>query len=131
VRALLAALGLAALGYGAYGLLTDGGANPIGQLVFAAVLLAGHDFVVVPLVVLAGVALARWVPAPARTPARAALVVSAAVSLVALPFVVGAGRIADNPSAFPQSYGRNLAIILAVVWTVAAVWAAVNVRRRR
>jgi hypothetical protein len=130
MRAVFAALGLAAAGYGAYGLLTDGGANPVGQLVFLVVLLVGHDFVIVPAVILAGVAVARWVPEPARNPVRAALAVSAAVSAVALPFVVGAGRIPDNPSAFPQSYGRGLAVVLAVVWAVAAGWTVLNLRRR-
>jgi hypothetical protein len=131
MRAALLVIGLAVTAYGAYGWLTQDGARPLGQLVFLGVLLVTHDFVIVPAVVLAGVALARWVPDVARTPVRAALVVSAAVTVVALPFVIGAGRIADNPSAFPQHYGRGLAVILAVVWAAAAVWAAVNVRRRR
>ena len=131
MRAMLFLAGLAAAGYGAYGWLTGDGAEPVGQAVFLAVLLAAHDFVIVPAVFLAGVVLARWVPAPARNPVRAALIVSAAVTVVAVPFVVGAGRIADNPSAFPQSYGRGLALVLAVVWTLAAAWTALNVRRRR
>ena len=131
MRAALLLIGLAVTGYGAYGWLTQDGARPVGQLVFLGVLLVAHDFVVVPAVILTGVVLARWVPGAARTPVRAALAVSAAVTLVALPFIVGAGRIADNPSAFPQSYGRGLAVILAVVWAVAAAWTALNVRRRR
>jgi hypothetical protein len=131
VRAALLLAGLAVTGYGAYGWLTHDGAQPLGQLVFLGVLLVTHDLVIVPAVVLAGVALARWVPGAARVPVRVALAVSAAVTVVALPFVIGAGRIADNPSAFPQSYGRGLAVILAVVWVVAAAWTAVNVRRRR
>jgi hypothetical protein len=131
VRAALLLAGLAVTGYGAYGWLTHDGARPLGQLVFLGVLLVTHDLVIVPAVVLAGVAVARWVPGAARTPVRVALAVSAAVTVVALPFVVGAGRIADNPSAFPQSYGRGLAVVLAVVWAVAAAWTAVNVRRRR
>jgi hypothetical protein len=53
------------------------------------------------------------------------------VTVVALPFIVGAGRIADNPSAFPQHYGRGLALVLAVVWSAAAAWTALNLRRRR
>jgi hypothetical protein len=60
----------------------------------------------------------------------AALVVSAAVTAVALPLLIGKGRIADNPSAFPQRYGPNLLLIVAVVWAVAAVWALVARRRR-
>lgn len=131
MRAGLIAAGLAVAGYGAYGWLTQDGAQPVGQLIFLAVLLVTHDFVIVPVVILAGVVLARWVPTPARNPVRAALVVSLAVSVVALPFIIGAGRIADNPSAFPQHYGQGLAMILAVVWVVAAGWTAVNLRTRR
>ena len=131
MRAALLLLGLAVTGYGAWGWLTQDGAQPLGQLIFLGVLLVAHDFVIVPAVILTGVLLLRWVPDAARIPVRTALAVSAAVTVVALPFIIGAGRIADDPSAFPQSYGRGLAVILAVVWAVAAVWTAVGVRRRR
>ncbi len=131
MRAALLLAGLAVTGYGAYGWLTHDGARPLGQLVFLAVLLVAHDFVVVPAVILTGALLARWAPEPARVPARAALVVSAAVTVVALPFIVGAGRVAGNPSAFPQSYGRGLALVLAAVWALAAAWTAVRAGRRR
>ena len=60
----------------------------------------------------------------------AALVVSAAVTAVALPLVIGKGRIADNPSAFPQRYGLHLLLLLAAAWTVAAVWSFAAWRRR-
>ncbi|MEV4514460.1 hypothetical protein AB0K00_36550 [Dactylosporangium sp. NPDC049525] len=131
MRAALLLVGLAVTGYGAYGWLTQDGAQPLGQLIFLGVLLVTHDFVIVPAVILTGVVLVRWVPGTARNPVRVALAVSAAVTVVALPFIVGAGRIADNPSAFPQSYGRGLAVILAVVWATAAAWTAVNMRRKR
>ncbi|MGI5244000.1 hypothetical protein [Dactylosporangium sp. CA-139066] len=120
IRALLIAAGLALLAYGVSGWLDAPAAELRGRLVFAAAALAAHDFVAVPLVLAAGALLARFVPGPARGPARAALVAGAAAGAVALPFVVGAGRIADNPSAFPQHYGRNLLIVLAVLAAVAA-----------
>jgi hypothetical protein len=62
---------------------------------------------------------------------QGALVVSGAVSLVALPLVGGFGGNADNPSANPLPYPRNLAIVLAVVWGTAAVVVAVRVLRGR
>ncbi|HTJ38539.1 MAG TPA: hypothetical protein VL738_35355 [Dactylosporangium sp.] len=130
LRALLAAAGLALIAYGVSGWLDAPAAELRGRLVFAAAALVAHDFVVVPLVLAAGALLARLVPAPARGPARAGLVVAAAVSAVALPFVIGAGRIADNPSAFPQHYGRNLLILLALVAAVAALPALPPAARR-
>ena len=131
VRALLVAGGLALAAYGVSGWLDAPAAELRGRLVFAAAVLVAHDFVAVPLVLAAGALLARFVPAPGRTPARAALVAGAAVSTVALPFVIGAGRIADNPSAFPQHYGRNLLIILALIAAAAAAWVAAARLRRR
>jgi hypothetical protein len=130
VRLLLAAAGLALVALGVYGWLDAPAAELRGRLVFAAAVLVAHDFVVVPLVLTAGALLARFVPAPARTPVRAALVVGAAVSAIALPFVIGAGRIADNPSAFPQHYGRNLLIILACIAAAAGAWVALRRWRR-
>lgn len=130
-RTVLAVAGLALLGWGGYGWLTADGAEPVGQAFFLAAVLAAHDFVVVPVVLALGALSARLVPPVARRPVRAALVLSGAVSAVAFAFVVGAGRIADNPSAFPQHYGRNLALILALIWLAAAVWAAVLARRGR
>jgi hypothetical protein len=129
MRIVLAAFGLAAIGYGAYGWLAADGSKPVSQLLFLGAVLIGHDFVVLPLAIGAGALVARFAPARARRPALAALAISGAVTLVALPFVLGKGRIADNPSAFPQHYGRNLLLILAIVWLAAGVVALVHKRR--
>ncbi|GAA2396521.1 hypothetical protein GCM10010170_112430 [Dactylosporangium salmoneum] len=128
---MLAVLGLGLIAYGVYGWLDAPADELRGRLVFAAVALAVHDFVLVPLVLLASVLVTRLLPAPARHPARAALVVAAALTAVALPFVVGAGRVAGNPSAFPQHYGRNLVLLLTVVAVAGGAWAAVRVARER
>jgi hypothetical protein len=80
-----------------------------------------HDLVVAPLAIVAGVLLARAVPARARAPIQAALVVSAIVALFAYPLVRAYGLAANNPTSLPRNYGLNLAIVLGFVWTVAAV----------
>ena len=40
---------------------------------------------------------------------------------MAFPFVLGAGRLPDNPSKFPRDYGRGLLIVLGVVWLTVVV----------
>ncbi|WP_238016822.1 hypothetical protein KZZ52_43655 [Dactylosporangium sp. AC04546] len=130
-RIALAAAGLALLGYGLHGWLTEQPGEVPGRIAFLAAGVAAHDFVVVPLVLTAGALTVRFVPPALRIPVQAALAVSAAVSAVALPFVIGAGRIADNPSAFPLAYGRGLLSVLAVVWLAAGLWAVQRVRRAR
>jgi hypothetical protein len=131
-RRVLVGLGTIIIGYGVWGAATDGGVKPLGQAEFLAVLLFGHDLFFLPLVILAG-AIAGWVvPASARTVVWLAGVVSVAVTVVAMPFVLGFGRRPDDPSAFPQDYNRNLLIILALVWALAlAVLVGVRVRGRR
>jgi hypothetical protein len=131
VRWVLGALGLAAAGYGVYGWLGDDGSRPIGQFTFLAVVLVGHDFLVLPVAIGASVLLTRLLPGWALVPAQIALFVSAAVAVVALPFVLGVGRIADNPSAFPRHYGWGVLVIVGLVWTVAAVSAVVLRARER
>jgi hypothetical protein len=126
MRLVLAGFGLAAIGYGVYGWLFADGSKPVSQFLFLAAVLIGHDFVVLPLAIGAGALVTRFAPARVRRPALVALVISGAVSLVALPFVLGKGRIPDNPSAFPQHYGRNLLLLLAIVWLVAGAFTVVR-----
>ena len=130
-RWVLYALGAAAVLYGAQGLL---GAAEKTRPPFAALWFGGgvalHDGLLVPAVLLVGAAVVRWVPPVARPVVQGALLVSGAVALVALPLVAGLGGAADNPSANPLPYPRNLAIVLAVVWTAAAGLIAVRALRR-
>lgn len=126
MRLALAGIGVAAIGYGAYGWLFADGSKPVSQVLFLAAVLIGHDFVVLPFAIGTAALVVRFAPDRARRPALVALAISGAVTLVALPFVLGKGRIADNPSAFPQHYGRNLLVILAIVWLAAGVAALVR-----
>jgi hypothetical protein len=130
-RVLIALAGVAVLGYGLYGYLTEQPGEVLGRLEFLAAAVVAHDFVVIPLILAAGAVTARFVPAAARMPVQAGLAVSAVVTVVALPFIIGAGRIADNPSAFPRSYTTGLFVLLAVIWCAAAGWVALRLARAR
>lgn len=109
LRAVLVGAGLAALGYGLLGLVTN--VSVIGYLLFAAAVLFGHDLLVAPVVLLLGRLLRRlgrlW---------GGALVVSGLVTLVALPYLLGLGYRATNPSALPLDYRRGLFVTLGAVW---------------
>lgn len=132
VRGLLAGAGLAAVGYGLYGMLTTQRATNPPQA--ARWLIGGilvHDLVVFPVTAVAGVLLTRFLRAPYRAVVQGALLVSASVALASLPLWRGYGGPPDNPSVSPLPYGRNLAIVLGAVWAGAAVLIAVRAVRAR
>jgi hypothetical protein len=119
VRRGLVTAGTLIMGYATVGVLTDRNVRPGGVLIFLAAVLAGHDVVLLPLIIGVGALIGRLAPAQARAAIRAAALCSAAVTVVALPLVLGYGRSTDNPSALPLHYGRGLAVILALIWSVA------------
>lgn len=88
-----------------------------------------HDLVVAPLVILAGVLVARSVPARARAAVQAALVVSATVALFSYPLVRAYGLAANNPTSLPHNYFANLLVVLGVVWAIAAVAVILRLRK--
>jgi hypothetical protein len=90
-----------------------------------------HDLLVAPLLLIAGVLVARSVPGRARAIVQAALIVSGALALFAYPFIRGYGHAVHNPSALPHNYTADLAIALAVVWGVASVLVVALLWRRR
>jgi hypothetical protein len=130
-RGVIGGAGLAAIGYALAGAATDTGINPVGHLTFLATVLIGHDLILMPAAIGVGVLVTRYAPAWARGPVHAALYASAVLTFVALPFVIGAGRRPDNPSALPLPYGRGLLLLLAAVWVVAAIAAAHGRHRAR
>jgi hypothetical protein len=80
-----------------------------------------HDLVLVPLVLLVGVAVRRFVPDRSRSLVAGGLLVSGALVLVAWPLVRGYGRSAGNPSILPRDYGRGLLVALASTWALVLV----------
>lgn len=129
VRAGLVTLGVVVMLVAVAGGLRDDDLSPGGVVVFLGGVLVAHDGVFMPLIIAAGALTGRWVPGAARAAVRFAAVVTAAVTVVAVPLLTGAGRVAGDPSVLPRSYPRGLAVVLATVWAVAA--AVVVAGRRR
>jgi hypothetical protein len=129
VRRSLIVLGALGMTYAVLGALTDPDVKG-GALLFLIGVLVAHDGFLLPLAIGAGVVTGRLVPPRFHGLVNSALVVSLAVTIVAVPLVLGRGRSADNPSALPLHYGRGLLEVYAVIWLTAAVAAAVRARRR-
>ena len=107
----LIAVGVLITGYAVVGAAIEPGLKLGGVVLFLAALVVGHDGLFLPLVIAAG-SLVRRV----GHLVRAAAIVSLAVTVVALPFVLGYGRDPGNPSALPLPYGAGLVTILALIW---------------
>jgi hypothetical protein len=118
MRAGLIAAGILVMGYALVGVLTS---NPLGVPVFLAGVLIAHDFVLMPVVIGVGALIGRFVPIGDRAVVRVAALCSLAVTVVAMPLVLGYGRTPDNPSALPGDYGWGLGIVLGVIWLGAAL----------
>ncbi|SDT14833.1 hypothetical protein [Jiangella sp. DSM 45060] len=125
------AAGAAIAGYGLAGAWADRADTRPAEL---AGWLAGsgllHDALLAPVVVAAALA-TRWVPDPARLPVRLGFALSALLTLLFWPVVRGWGRSPSVPSALPLDYGRNLVIVLALIWTAVATAVVVRVVRGR
>ena len=124
--------GLAAVLYGAQGLLTAGGRVPLGSWLtwFVGSALV-HDLVVAPLWTGLGWLSVRVLPRAARPALVVGTAVSGVLTLVALPFVLGAGRDPLNPSFLPREYGQTLLVLVVVVLALSAAWATGAVLRER
>ena len=124
-----AAAGWAVIGFGARGILEhsiDTRPPDLARFVVGGALL--HDLVVAPLVILAGVLVARTVPRRSRAVVQAALAVSGLVALFSYPLVRAYGLAANNPTSLPHNYARNLLVVLGVVWAVAAAVVVLRMR---
>ena len=128
-RRVLIACGAVVMGYAVSGALTDPDVK-FGALVFLVAVLVLHDGLLLPLSIGAGALIGRIIPARLRTPVRAAAVISLALTVVALPLVLGRGRVADNPSILPLDYGRGLLIAYGIIWVTTAVLALLRRWRR-
>jgi hypothetical protein len=129
-RRLLTVLGYSVMAWGLWGLVTHlSAAGLFGWVRFWLAGLIFHDALLMPAVLVVGWFLRRAFPPPARAYVQAGAVVSGVVLLVAAPFVIGAGRRADVPSALPLDYRWSLLVSLAGIWLLVAVTSAVAVAR--
>lgn len=96
----------------------------VGVAVWLAVGVVLHDLVLAPVVVLAGLGVARLVPPVARAAVAVGAVVLGSVTLMAVPVLGRFGARADNPSLLDRPYWAGWALL--VVLTAAAVAGAVG-----
>lgn len=125
-----AVMGWALIAVGIRGVLShriDARPGQLARFVVGGALI--HDLLVAPVVILLGVALARVVRGRARAVVQGALVVSAMLALFSYPLVRAYGKAARNPTSLPHNYAANLAVILGLVWAVAAVLVIVRMRK--
>jgi hypothetical protein len=132
--------GLAAGGavglFGLAGLLRDATKTmPLVWLAWLAGLLLVHDFVLAPLILLAGRRLSKWAPEAWRWPIQVGLVTSGVLVLASVPVLYGVGRRTQpgNASVLPGHYPLALAGVLLVVWLgvlALGIWSSTGGRRR-
>ncbi|MFC5906565.1 hypothetical protein [Streptacidiphilus monticola] len=126
-RALLGGAGVALLGFGVHGLLTDAQIHdPVDVALWGLGALVLHDGLWLPAVCVVGALLTRRHPL-----LRGALLVAASLLAVGLPAVLRAGTDHGNASLLPLPYLRNLLVLVGGVGVVAAVPAAASAAARR
>lgn len=124
IRVLLAISGLALLAYGAVLTWDFATSRTVNAVQGAAWFLAGpliHDGVVAPAVGITGLVLTRIVPQPWRTPVITGVVLSAVLTLVAIPLLWRPYGTAVNPGLHDRNYGAGLAIALGTVWVAVII----------
>jgi hypothetical protein len=124
----LLVIGVLVMLYAVVGAVADLGGKLGGVLIFLVGVLVVHDGIWLPLVLMTGTVLNRLVPPRYQGPVRIGAIVAVAVTVPALPLAFGRGRTADNPSALPLDYGRNLALVLLAVAVTTGIF---SVRRRK
>ena len=128
-RRVLVASGTLLILYALSGALTDPDLKS-GALIFLVAVLVLHDGLLLPLSIGAGFLIGRVVPSSLRTPVRVAAVIGLALTVVALPLVLGRGRVAGNPSILPLDYGRGLLIAYGIIGVTTALLVIARRRRR-
>lgn len=136
MRVLLAAAGLAMIGWGGWYLAAEVladeaiGWSVLGWLAAGPVL---TDLVLLPLAGLIGWTAARLLPRSWRAPAAVGLVLSTVLVLLAVPFLWRDFAPNQNPGLVDRDYPAGLLTALAVVWGVvliAAITTAIAARMR-
>ena len=83
-----------------------------------------HDLIFAPVVLVAGVAVARLAPRRWRSYVQAALIISGLLVLFTYPEVRDYARVLHNPTSLPHNYTQNLLVVIAAVWVITALVAA-------
>ncbi len=123
-------VGWAVIVFALHGMVADPSANAPHLFRLLIGLNLVNDAIVVPAVIVLALLVRRWLAPWLVLPVQVGLIVSAVVTLYAVPLVGSWGKSAQaGPSRLPFNYAHNLIGVLAVIWlacTVLALW-----RRRR
>ncbi|WP_426566220.1 hypothetical protein ACPPVT_06615 [Angustibacter sp. McL0619] len=134
-RMVLGALGIGAMGWAAWLVLSGGVVTPpVPMATWLAAVLIAHDLVLAPIVVALGWLVARIVPAKARSSVAVAFLVCGSVVLMSAPLWLGQllGQLpTGNPSVDPLDYRRNVLLVTAVLCLVVVLGAFVRSRTAR
>lgn len=124
--------GLIAVGWGLYGLLTAAmGPDPLRWTLFVVLGVVGHDLLLAPVAVGAGLMLSRVVPGVLRAPLQVGLIGTGVAVVAGFSLALGRGTSEDVPSALPFNYAGRVGVLLAVLWVAMTGWAVVRVLRSR
>lgn len=124
MRTLLALTGLALLAYGAVLAWEFGTSRTLNAVQGIAWFVGGpvvHDGLIAPLVGVVGLLLTRFVAPSWRAPVVVGVVLSAVLTLLAIPLLWRPFHVATNPGLHDRDYGVGLLIALGVVWVGVAV----------
>ena len=125
-------IGWAIIGFGINAALHDArDAHPTALLLHVIAFDLGHDIVVAPIAFLVFWLVGRFAPVSVRGPIRAALAATALFTVFSIPLVKRWGQRPTNSSTLPLPYGRNLLIIIAIIWSLAAATSLWRIRARR
>jgi len=116
--------------FGVFRLLTQ---VPPSALVVLALWLVGalviHDGILSPIVAGVGWAIARVVPPRARRYLQGALIMSALVTVIALPMIHRQGSQPRSKSLLLQNFGLNLTLLIGIIAALSLLAYAVRVAR--
>lgn len=115
-------VGWAIIAFGAHSAIGDArDAHPVALIVHVVTFDLIHDIVIAPILFIAAWLVGKVVPTVARGPVRAAAAATALYVVIAYPLIRRWGRRPTNSSTLPLDYGRNLAIVVGVVWLLAGL----------
>jgi hypothetical protein len=131
-RIILAAAGIALGAFGVFRLLTE---IPTYSLVILAVWLVAalviQDAILAPSVVGVGWLLRRYVPDRGRRYLQVALIMSALITVIAVPMIFLRGTQPAVKALLLRNYGFNLILIIAIIGVINLILYVVRVARDR
>jgi hypothetical protein len=131
-RIILAAAGIALGAFGVFRLLTE---IPTYSLVILAVWLVAalviQDAILAPSVVGVGWLLRRYIPDRGRRYLQVALIMSALITVIAVPMIFLRGTQPAVKALLLRNYGFNLILIIAIIAVISLILYAVRVARDR